>query len=97
MSQYLLENHKVGDFNPQRTFFGSFFVIPQCLASIRAVVSSVFAKCSVLGAARAESGKKISKNGGRPQRRNRKCNHISPRTLRREISNRRGHSPGSSL
>ena len=49
MSQYLLESHKVGDFNPQRTFFGSFFVIPQCLASIRAVVSSVFAKCSVLG------------------------------------------------
>ena len=37
MSQYLLENHKVGDFNPQSTFFGSFFVIPQCLASIRAV------------------------------------------------------------
>ena len=38
MSQYLLENHKVGDFNPQRTFFGSVFVIPQCLASILAVV-----------------------------------------------------------
>ena len=31
-------DHKVGGFNPQRTFFGSFFVIPQCLASIRAVV-----------------------------------------------------------
>ena len=37
MSQYLLENHNVGDFNPQRTFFGSFFVIPPCLVSIRAV------------------------------------------------------------
>ena len=32
MSQYLLEKHKVGYFNRQRTFFGSFFVIPQCLA-----------------------------------------------------------------
>ena len=64
MSQYLLENHKVGDFNPQRTFFGSFFVIPQCLASIRDVVFR-FCKALCVGclAARARSGKKISKNG----------------------------------
>ena len=38
MSRYLPENPKVGDFNPQRAFFGSFFVIPEHLASIHAVV-----------------------------------------------------------
>ena len=38
MSRFLLENTKVGDFNQQRTLSGSFFVIPERLASIRAVV-----------------------------------------------------------
>ena len=38
MSRYLSENTKTGDFNPQRTLSGSFFVIPQRLASIRSVV-----------------------------------------------------------
>ena len=38
MSRYLSENTKTGDFNTQRTFSGSFFVIPERLASIRAVV-----------------------------------------------------------
>ena len=38
MSRYLLENTKTGDFNPRRTLSVSFFVIPERLASIRAVV-----------------------------------------------------------
>ena len=38
MSRYLPENLKVDDFNSQRTFFGWFFVIPERLGSIRAVV-----------------------------------------------------------
>ena len=38
MSQYLPENTKMGDFNRRRTLSGSFFVIPECLASICAVV-----------------------------------------------------------
>ena len=38
MSRYLPENTKMGDFNPQRTLSGSFFVIPECLASIHAAV-----------------------------------------------------------
>ena len=38
MSLYLPENTKTGDFNPQRTLSVSFFVIPECLASIHAVV-----------------------------------------------------------
>ena len=38
MSQSLPENTKTGDFNPQRTLSGSFSVIPERLASIRAVV-----------------------------------------------------------
>ena len=37
MSRYLPENPKVGDFSPQRTFFGSFFVTSERLASIRAI------------------------------------------------------------
>ena len=37
-SQYLPESTKTGDFNPWRTLFGSFFVIPERLASICAVV-----------------------------------------------------------
>ena len=38
MSRYLPKNTKTGDFNTQRTLSGSFFVIPERLASIRAVV-----------------------------------------------------------
>ena len=38
MSRYLPKNTKTGDFNTQRTLYGSFFVIPERLASIRAVV-----------------------------------------------------------
>ena len=38
MSRYLLESTKTGNFNPQRTLSESFFVIPERLASIRAVV-----------------------------------------------------------
>ena len=38
MSRYLSENAKTGDFNPQRTLFGSFFIISERLASIHAVV-----------------------------------------------------------
>ena len=38
LSQYLPENTKMGDFNPWRTLSGSFFVIPERLASICAVV-----------------------------------------------------------
>ena len=38
MSRYLFKNTKTGDFNPQRIPFGSFFIIPERLASIRAVV-----------------------------------------------------------
>ena len=38
MSRYLPKNTKMGDFNTQRTLSGSFFVIPERLASIRAVV-----------------------------------------------------------
>ena len=41
MSRYLPENPKVGNFNPQRTFFGSFFVIPERLASIFPFLQSV--------------------------------------------------------
>ncbi len=37
MSRYLSENTKTGDFNLQRTLSGSFFVIPEQLASIRSV------------------------------------------------------------
>ena len=37
MSRYLPKNTKTGDFNTQRTLYGS-FVIPERLASIRAVV-----------------------------------------------------------
>ena len=35
---YFSENTKTGDFNPQRTLSGSFFVISEHLASICAVV-----------------------------------------------------------
>ena len=38
MSRYLSENTKAGDLNPQRTLSGSFFVIPERLASISAIV-----------------------------------------------------------
>ena len=38
MSRYLPKNTKTGDFKQQRTLSGSFFVIPERLASIRAVV-----------------------------------------------------------
>ena len=38
MPRYLLENNKTGNFNPQRTLSGAFFVIPERLASTRAVV-----------------------------------------------------------
>ena len=38
MSRYLPKNTKTGDFNTQRTLSWSFFVIPERLASIRAVV-----------------------------------------------------------
>ena len=38
MSRYLPKNTTAGDFNTQRTLSGSFFVIPERLASIRAVV-----------------------------------------------------------
>ena len=38
MSRCLSENTKMSDFNQQRTLSGSFFVIPERLASIRAVV-----------------------------------------------------------
>jgi len=38
MSRYLPENTKTGDFNLQRALSGSFFVIPERLASIRSVV-----------------------------------------------------------
>ena len=38
MSQYLSENTKTGDFNQQRTLSRSLFVIPERLASIRALV-----------------------------------------------------------
>ena len=38
MSRYLPKNTKTGDFKQQRTLSGSFFVIPEHLASIRAVV-----------------------------------------------------------
>ena len=37
MSRYLPKNTKTGDFNTQRTLSGSFFVIPERLASIRVV------------------------------------------------------------
>ena len=35
---HLPENNKTGDFDPQRTLSGSFFVIPERLESTRAVV-----------------------------------------------------------
>ena len=38
MSRYLPKSTKTGDFNTQRTLYGSFFVIPERLASIRTVV-----------------------------------------------------------
>ena len=38
MSRYLTVNTKTGDFNQQRTLSGSFFVITERFASIRAVV-----------------------------------------------------------
>ena len=38
MSRYLPKNTKMGSFNQQRTLSVSFFVIPERLASIRAVV-----------------------------------------------------------
>ena len=38
MSRYLPKNTKTGNFNTQRTLSGSFFVIPERLASIRAIV-----------------------------------------------------------
>ena len=38
MSRYVPENTKTGNCNPRRTLFGSFFVIHERLASIRAVV-----------------------------------------------------------
>ena len=38
MSRYLLDNIKTGDFNPQRTLSGLLFVIPERLASVRAIV-----------------------------------------------------------
>ena len=60
-------------------------------------VDAVLRKRSVLGVyARAGSGREISKNDGRPRTKNRKCHDISLRTLRREISTRRGHFPGRS-
>ena len=48
MSQYPPESTKTGDFNPQRTLSGSFFVIPECLTSIRFVVLSFTAKKQTL-------------------------------------------------
>ena len=58
-------------------------------------VDAVLRKRSVLGVyARAGSGSDISKNGSRPRTKNRKCHDISPRTLRRAISTRRGHFTG---
>ena len=38
ISRYLSKNTKTGDFKQQRTLSGSFFVIPEHLGSIRAVV-----------------------------------------------------------
>ena len=38
MSRYLPKNTKTVDFNTQRTLYWSFFVIPERLALIRAVV-----------------------------------------------------------
>ena len=38
MPRYLPKNNKTGDFNPQRTLSGSFFVIPERLESTCAVV-----------------------------------------------------------
>ena len=38
ISQYLPENTKMGDFKQRRTLSGPFFVIPERLAPIRAVV-----------------------------------------------------------
>ena len=38
MSQYLPENTKTGNFNPQRKLSGLFFIIPERLASVCAVV-----------------------------------------------------------
>ena len=45
ISQYLPKSTKTktGDFNPWRTLFGSFFVIPECLVSIRAIVLAMIA------------------------------------------------------
>ena len=40
MSRYLSENTKTGDFNPHRTLSGSFLIIPECLASVYAIVLS---------------------------------------------------------
>ena len=42
--------------------------------------------------ARAEEGREISKNGGRPRGKNWKSHNISLRALRRVISTRGGHS-----
>ena len=38
MSQYLPDNTKASDFNPQRTLSRSFFIIPKHFESIHAVV-----------------------------------------------------------
>ena len=38
LSRYLHENPKAGDFNPRRTLSGMLVVIPERLASIRAIV-----------------------------------------------------------
>ena len=38
MSRYLSKNTNTVDFNSQRTLSESFFVIPECVPSIRAVV-----------------------------------------------------------
>ena len=38
MSQYLPDNTKAGNFNPQRTLSRSFFIIPERFESIHAIV-----------------------------------------------------------
>ena len=42
MSKYLSKNTKTGAFKQQRTLSGLFFVIPQHLGSIRAVVLAFY-------------------------------------------------------
>ena len=53
-------------------------------------------KVLVIEASRAGSGREISKNGSRPQRKNRICYDISQRTLRQAIATPGEHSQGRS-